>query len=204
MHLVVGLGNPGPRYRETRHNVGFWVVDRLAERAVGGVSREAPDRWALETLLEGRPAVLVKPLSFMNRSGGPVRAALETWRLAPERLLVVVDDVALPTGRLRLRARGSHGGHNGLRSIEEALETREYARLRIGVGSGAEAGAGDLADFVLSKFPSGDILTVRRAVGRAADAAVAVLRDGLEAAMNRYNREEAAEPAPGGTDAATP
>lgn len=205
MHLVVGLGNPGPRYRDTRHNVGFRVVDRLAERAGGGAGREAADWWALETRLESRPVVLLKPLTFMNRSGGAVRAALEAWELGSERLLVVVDDVALPTGRIRVRSRGSHGGHNGLRSIEEALGTRDYPRVRIGVGPEAADETADLADYVLSNFPSEDILIVRRAVERAADAVVEVLRQGLESAMNRYNRaEEAVEPAPEGTDAATP
>jgi PTH1 family peptidyl-tRNA hydrolase len=187
MHLVVGLGNPGDRYRDTRHNVGFEVVDALMERAAAGALRPHPDWWALETALEGVPAVLLKPLTYMNLSGSAVQGALAAWSLPPERLVVVVDDVALPTGRLRVRARGSHGGHNGLRSIEEALGTRDFPRIRIGVGS--EPDGPELADYVLSKFPSRDILIVRRAVERAAEAVVAVLRDGVEDAMNRYNAE---------------
>jgi PTH1 family peptidyl-tRNA hydrolase len=200
MHLVVGLGNPGDRYRDTRHNVGFEVVDALTERAAPGVPRSDSAWWALETTLEAHPVVLLKPLTFMNRSGLAVAAALERWGAAVDRLVVVVDDVALPTGRLRVRPRGSHGGHNGLRSIEEALGTRDFARVRIGVGSDPQ-GPG-LADYVLSGFPSRDILTVRRAVGRAAEAVLAVLREGVEAAMNRYNAE-AVESAPEGAGTAT-
>jgi len=192
MHLVVGLGNPGDRYRGTRHNVGFEVVDALAERAVAGTLRPDPGWWALEARIDACPVVLLKPLTFMNRSGIAVRAAVESWGVPPERVVVVVDDVALPTGRLRVRSRGSHGGHNGLRSIEEALGSRDFPRVRIGVGSDPEGP--DLADYVLSPFPSRDILIVRRAVGRAAEAVVAVLREGVEAAMNRYNAEAVESP----------
>jgi len=200
MHLVVGLGNPGDRYRGTRHNVGFEVIDVLGERAAAGRLRPDPDWWALEARVEGCPVVLLKPLTFMNRSGLAVRSAMEAWEVAPEAVVVVVDDVALPTGRLRVRSRGSHGGHNGLRSIEEALGTRDFPRVRIGVGSDPEGP--DLADYVLSPFSSRDILIVRRAVGRAAEAVVAVLREGVEAAMNRYNAE-AVEQSPEEADTAT-
>jgi len=194
MHLVVGLGNPGDRYRDTRHNLGFLVVDALCDLA--GASAAAPetdpDWWARETLIEGSPALLVKPLTFMNRSGPAVRRALAARDLDTSGLLVVVDDVALPLGRIRIRPQGSHGGHNGLRSIEEALGTRDYVRVRVGAGPVPEGA--DLAEFVLSNFPSRDILIVRRAVGRAAQAVVAVLREGVEAAMGRYNAEAVAGP----------
>jgi PTH1 family peptidyl-tRNA hydrolase len=196
---VVGLGNPGSRYRGTRHNVGFEVVEALRARAAPGTLRPSPDWWALETVVAEQPVVLLEPTTFMNRSGLAVAEALRLWGEPPQRLLVVVDDVALPTGRLRIRARGSHGGHNGLRSIEEALGTRDYPRLRIGVGPGDRDS--DLADHVLSKFDSRDILTVRRAVGRAEEAVLAVLREGVEAAMNRYNAEAEEAPAAGAGDA---
>jgi len=191
--LVVGLGNPGARYAGTRHNVGFEVVDSLLERATTASERGDPEWWAAECELAGAARVLLKPLTFMNRSGPAVARAVGRFGSGTERLVVVVDDVALPPGRLRVRARGSHGGHNGLRSIIEALGTEEFPRVRIGVGAGPPGE--DLADHVLSKFPARDILPVRRATQRAAEAVLAVLCEGVGPAMNRFNAvEDAPEP----------
>ncbi len=146
---MVGLGNPGERYRRTRHNAGFMAVDVLAARtrAAGSVRGGA---WVAETSLAGAAVVLVKPLSFMNGSGGPVREALAAGEGAPSDLVVLVDDVALDLGVIRVRERGSHGGHNGLRSIEESIGTADFPRIRIGVRRGELPF--DLAQYVLADF----------------------------------------------------
>jgi PTH1 family peptidyl-tRNA hydrolase len=188
MRLVVGLGNPGERYRRTRHNVGFMVADVLAHRAqVTGGSVQA-DAWTAETSLAGVPVLLVKPLTFMNRSGLAVEQLMRGHQAKPSEMLVVVDDIALSLGVLRLRERGGHGGHNGLRSIIESLDTDDFPRLRVGVRRG-EVGE-DLADYVLADFADEDVLVVHEAVGRAADAIECVLSEGIVAAMNRFNRTE--------------
>jgi PTH1 family peptidyl-tRNA hydrolase len=185
VRFVVGLGNPGERYRRTRHNVGFMVVDALASRAGAGRGRELHEAWVAEAELAGQAALLVKPLSFMNRSGGPVDALLADWHSGPAELLVVLDDVALELGSLRVRERGSHGGHNGLRSVMEALGSEEFARVRVGVRRG-ELPA-DLAEYVLSDFPPEDVLVVQEVVAQAADAVECLLREGATTAMNRFN-----------------
>ena len=185
MRLVVGLGNPGERYRRTRHNAGFMVIDALAARARAQGGRETPDAWVAEARLGNEDVVLVKPLSFMNRSGGPVAQALAERGASPADLVVVVDDVALELGTLRVRERGGHGGHNGLRSVIEALGTEEFARVRVGIRRGEPSE--DLAEYVLSDFRPEEVLIVHEAIGLAVDAVECLVRDGAPAAMNRFN-----------------
>ena len=193
--MILGLGNPGREYDRTRHNVGWWVVDHLAD-----VWRFDPWRRDGEALVAaGRvgdlPTRLVKPLTYMNLSGAVLRPyqRRDGWSPAAD-LLVVVDDVALPVGRYRLRARGSHGGHNGLRSIEQALGGRDYARLRIGIHPNEpERVRGDLADFVLSPFGARDRESVLELLPRLVDAVELWLRDGIERAMNAHNRAPVGE-----------
>jgi PTH1 family peptidyl-tRNA hydrolase len=185
---VVGLGNPGERYRRTRHNVGFMVVDALAGRC-GAHGSVAGDAWVAPARLGGGEVLLVKPLSFMNASGAPVARVLAEREGSPAELAVVVDDVALELGRIRVRERGSHGGHNGLRSIAEMLGTEEFARVRIGV-QGSEPPV-DLAEHVLSEFRPDEVLVVQEAVGLAADAVTCLVEEGPAAAMNRFNPRRA-------------
>jgi PTH1 family peptidyl-tRNA hydrolase len=181
---VAGLGNPGERYRRTRHNAGFMAVDALAARA-RAAGRVEGDAWVAEAVLGGGPALLVKPLAFMNASGPPVARVLAARGGSPADLVVLVDDVALDLGTIRVRERGSHGGHNGLRSLAETLGTEEFARVRIGVRRGELPE--DLAAYVLDDFPPEEILVVQEAVGLAADAVTCLLEEGPAAAMNRFN-----------------
>jgi peptidyl-tRNA hydrolase, PTH1 family len=181
---VAGLGNPGERYRRTRHNAGFMAVDALAARA-GAAGRVEGDAWVAEAFLAGGPVLLVKPLAFMNASGAPVARVLASADGSPADLVVLVDDAALDLGTIRVRERGSHGGHNGLRSLVETLGTEEFARVRIGVRQGELPE--DLAGYVLADFPKEDVLVVQEAVGLAADAVICLLEEGPSAAMNRFN-----------------
>jgi PTH1 family peptidyl-tRNA hydrolase len=181
---VVGLGNPGERYRRNRHNAGFMAVDALAARA-RGAGRVFGDAWVAEASLGGGPVLLVKPLAFMNASGAPVARVLAAHGGAPADLVVLVDDLALDLGTIRVRERGGHGGHNGLRSLVETLGTEEFARVRIGIRRGELPE--DLAGYVLADFPAEDVLVVQEAVGLAADAVRCLLEEGAAAAMNRFN-----------------
>ena len=189
MKLIVGLGNPGAEYRDTRHNVGFRVVDELVRR--DGVSFALAPSQVPETFVAKRfgasPVMFAKPLTFMNRSGDAVAAVTRYYDIAPGDLLVVVDEAALPFGRLRARARGSAGGHNGLKSIIERLGTAEFPRLRLGVGRGD--GRRDLADHVLSKFDAAERAALDEFISRAADAAAMFAVDGIAKVMNVYNPE---------------
>ena len=183
MKLVVGLGNPGPKYRDTRHNVGFWVLDELAARwQLQNTWRQRDD--ALFVRQPGG-AALIKPLTFMNLSGFAVSKLRQFFQVEPADMLVIVDEVALPLGRLRARPRGSAGGHNGLKSVIEQLGTNEFPRLRLGVGRGDERR--DLADHVLSKFDPAERDTIEAATLRAADAAEMFISDGIERVMNTFN-----------------
>jgi PTH1 family peptidyl-tRNA hydrolase len=187
--LIAGLGNPGARYRGTRHNVGFAVVDELVRRHAGGTFTSAPANavYARARSL-GEGALFVKPLTFMNLSGQAVRELLRYFRIEPADLLVVTDDVHLPLGRLRARARGTAGGHNGLKSIIAELGTLELARLRVGVGRGDARR--DLADHVLDRFDADEQAVVDEAVTRAADAAEMFAVEGIDRTMNVFNRSE--------------
>ena len=185
MKLIVGLGNPGPRYRGTVHNVGFDVVDEVAGRR--GVSFEAAPADALMARLRDVDggALLVKPLTFMNVSGEAVGALQRYFRVPVEDMLVVVDDVALPAGRLRVRRSGSAGGHNGLKSIISGLGTDGFARLRVGVGRGDPRR--DLSDHVLSRVTGELRETLVEATAKAADAAELFLAASIEELMKRFN-----------------
>ena len=188
MKLIAGLGNPGTKYRDTRHNVGFEVVDVLARRH-GTAFESAPGEALMARVRSvGDGLLILKPLTFMNLSGHAVAELIRYYRIALSDVLVVVDDVNLPLGRLRIRARGSHGGHNGLRSVAGQLGTDEYARLRLGVGRGDERR--DLADHVLARFEADERETIRSAVDRAADAAEMFVTDNIEKVMNSYNRAD--------------
>lgn len=191
MKLVVGLGNPGPRYRDTRHNLGFAVLDTLAERFGVRLDREKHQALTTDAVFKGERLILLKPLTFMNLSGASVAAAARNRVPVPEDVLVVVDDVNLPLGRLRLRAGGSAGGHNGLKSIIERLGSDAFHRVRLGVGP--NEGGGDLARHVLGRFRPEERDAVNDMVARAADAVETWIADGMEAAMNRHNWRASAE-----------
>jgi peptidyl-tRNA hydrolase, PTH1 family len=182
--LVVGLGNPGPRYAGTRHNAGFLVVELLAER-MGGRFRSRGRCDVLEGRLVDAPVVLAKPKSYMNESGGPIVAVSRFYKVPVDRLTIVHDDLDLPFGALRLKRGGGDGGHNGLRSATAALGTREYARVRFGVGR--PPGRQDPADYVLRDFSAAERKELGYLVDRAADAVEVLLSQGLEAAQNAFN-----------------
>ena len=188
--LVAGLGNPGDRYRGTRHNVGFEVVDLVARehRLVFDVADRDRDALTARWRRDAEVVLLAKPQTFMNVSGEAVRALVEYYKIALPDLLVVCDDVNLPLGRLRARGRGSEGGHNGLRSVAEWLGTEEYARLRVGVGRGD--GGRDLAGHVLAEFAPDEAPGVASAIARAADAVQVWTSSGLASMMNVFNRVE--------------
>jgi PTH1 family peptidyl-tRNA hydrolase len=189
--LVVGLGNPGGEYGNTRHNVGARVVNLLAKRHGAALKREGKVDRATITI-DGREVGLARPRAFMNVSGPPIAAELRRLHAPPEALLVVYDDLDLPTGRLRLRQTGSAGGNNGMKSLIGALGTRDFSRARIGVDRPYEDGKGvrdpdQIADWVLSAPPPEQRALLDDATARAADAIEAAVRDGLDAAMGRFN-----------------
>ncbi|HXG12385.1 MAG TPA: aminoacyl-tRNA hydrolase [Gemmataceae bacterium] len=184
MKVVVGLGNPGRRYAGTRHNVGFAVIDALAQSPQAGRFQERFHAEVAELLDEPHKVLLVKPQTFMNLSGRCVRELVDFYQLPLEDLLVVCDDINLPLGRLRVRARGSHGGHNGLRDIQTHLGTTEYARLRIGVGAPEE---GDAVDHVLGRFRPSEQPVIDEAIRLATQAVTVWLHQGIEACMNQFN-----------------
>ncbi len=184
IRLIAGLGNPGPEYAATRHNIGFMVVDQLAMQF--GSTWERSGKWeALSAKCDA--ALLVKPLSFMNHSGYPLLSVTQFYKIEPQQILVVLDDLDLPIGRLRLRARGGSGGHNGLESIIVQFDTENIPRLRIGIGSAPSEG---LVDYVLSRFLDEEELIVRSTIDRAVEALKCAIDKGLVSAMNTFNKSE--------------
>jgi PTH1 family peptidyl-tRNA hydrolase len=185
MKLVVGLGNPGRKYQDTRHNLGYLVTAQLARKyATGGLKIKFQGE-TVEANLEGQKTLLLTPTTYMNLSGASVLAARDFYKIAHDDLLVVCDDLNLPAGRLRIRTGGSAGGQKGLEDIVRRLGTEEFPRLRIGIGPAPEGW--DWADFVLSKFKPEEIPLMEQAVGRAVEAVALWAREGIEACMNRYN-----------------
>lgn len=189
MYLIVGLGNPGRQYEATRHNMGFDTVDCLIEKhnvPQGGVKFNAMYG---KGIIGGDKAILMKPLSFMNLSGGPVRDMVNFFKIDPEKELIVIsDDIDLEPGQLRIRKQGSAGGHNGLKDIIQKLGTQNFIRIKIGVG--AKPQGWDLADHVLSRFPDSERKLVDEAIREAADAVEKIIAQGPDAAMNEYNRKK--------------
>jgi PTH1 family peptidyl-tRNA hydrolase len=185
MKLIVGLGNLGRKYDQTRHNVGFEVLDRLAERFGDGQAKEKFDGRLMEARAAGERVLLLWPHTFMNLSGQAVRPAMEFYKLELTDLLVVCDDFNLPLGKLRFRREGSAGGQNGLADIIRRLGSEEFARLRIGIGPVPENW--NAADFVLGKFTAAEKDTVSEIIVRAADGAECWAANGVEASMNRFN-----------------
>ena len=184
--LIVGLGNPGEKYENTRHNVGFQVIDELAERQGKPVQRLKFKALTGLLTIGGEKALVMKPVTYMNLSGEAVRPAADFYKLPPERILVISDDVALAAGRLRIRARGSAGGHNGLKSIIQHLGTDQFPRIRVGVGEKPHPDY-DLADWVLGRPQGEDKKAIDAAVKRAADAVECILTQGLERGMGKFN-----------------
>ncbi|MBN1795270.1 MAG: aminoacyl-tRNA hydrolase [Sedimentisphaerales bacterium] len=185
MKMIVGLGNPGSEYADTRHNIGFEVVDALSEWFGIKVKKRKFEARIGETEFEGKKLILVKPWKYMNRSGQAVATAAGFYKLPIPDLLVVTDDMALESGRIRIRAKGSAGGHNGLKDIIEKLGTEDFARLRVGIGQATESEA---YDYVLSKVPAEQKEPIDSAIERARDAVICWLRNGIEATMNEYNK----------------
>jgi len=186
LHLIVGLGNPGAEYARTRHNAGFLLVEKLAERGRAN--------WVLEKKFNarvakiepgGHRAILCEPQTFMNSSGEAVAALVQFYRIPMSRLLVVVDDADLPLGEIRLRGRGSSGGHHGLESIEQHLGAREFARLRIGIGRAD--GAREITNYVLGKFSPAETKLAEQVLTMAGDQAECWLNAGIQKAMNQFN-----------------
>jgi PTH1 family peptidyl-tRNA hydrolase len=186
--LVAGLGNPGNMYRRTRHNTGFMVIEELAARLRCAVRPGKGEYEYAEGSVGGLPVTLLAPTTYMNASGEAVLDALEYFRVPPDRLLVIADDLALPLGTLRLRVSGSDGGHNGLASVIYQLETEGFPRLRCGIGPEGKPAKEATADFVLSPFASTEEEAVREMILRAADAVTTTIESGLDRAMTLYNR----------------
>ena len=187
IRLVAGLGNPGLEYGATRHNIGFMVVDQLAAQFGSNWERSIPQ--AREDALSAKceAVLLVKPITFMNRSGYPLVAIAQFYKIEPQQILVVLDDFTLPVGRLRLRARGGSGGHNGLDSVIVQFGTEEIPRLRIGIGAAPREGS---VDYVLSRFFDEEKPIVRSTIDRAVKALKCAIDKGLVLAMNTFNKSE--------------
>ena len=187
MYIIAGLGNPGGKYENTRHNVGFHVVDTLADRM--GIRVDEKKHFALcgKGILAGERVVLLKPQTYMNNSGQSLRAAADFYKVEPEQIIVISDDIDLEQGQLRIRLKGSAGGHNGLKSIIQHLGAQDFPRVRVGIGGKPEGW--DLADYVLGQLKGNDAEAMQNAYHTAADAVEAMISEGGDIAMNRYNRK---------------
>ena len=186
MFIIVGLGNPGREYEGTRHNVGFLVLDKLAAKENISIPEKKHKAIIGKGMAAGQKCVLAKPQTYMNLSGESVKLAGGFYKIPPERVLVISDDVALPLGKLRIRAGGSAGGHNGLKNIIAHLGTDQFPRVRVGVGA-PEHPDHEMIDWVIGHFTPKEKKTVDESVGRAVDAALCVIEKGVQEAQNRFN-----------------
>lgn len=191
MYLIAGLGNPTKEYDKTRHNVGFSVIDVLADRYRIDISEKKHKALCGRGVIEGQKVLLLKPQTFMNLSGESIRAAADYYKIEPEEMIVIYDDISLDPGQLRIRLKGSAGGHNGIKNIIANLGTQDFLRIKVGVG--AKPPRMDLADYVLSRFGAGEQKLMEEAFGEAAEAAVMMMTDGAERAMNHFNAKKKAE-----------
>lgn len=185
MYIIIGLGNPTKEYDKTRHNAGFSVIDVLADRVGVDVTERKHRAFCAKGILEGQKVILVKPQTFMNLSGESVRSVMDFYKVPPEEIIVIYDDVSLEPGQLRIRTKGSAGGHNGIKSIIAHMGTQEFPRIKVGVGEKPKGM--DLADYVLSRFSKGEQELMEDAFKEAADAAAMMISEGVEPAMNHFN-----------------
>lgn len=183
--MIVGLGNPGAEYKGTRHNVGFDVVDLLASRQKNQLKTNRHQAMIAELLIQGVEVLLVKPVTFMNRSGTAVKALANHYGIKPEDILVIADDLDLATGRVRMRGKGGSGGHNGHKHLIQLLGTEEYPRIRIGIGKGKD----ETISHVLSRFTPEERATIEKSVSMSADACERWLTDGIDSAMQWANSQ---------------
>jgi PTH1 family peptidyl-tRNA hydrolase len=185
LRFIVGLGNPGANYTATRHNIGFRVLDRLAAEFGIDISREKFGAVFGRGRIEGCDVVLAKPMDFMNRSGPPVRSLADFFRISVQEMVVIHDDIDLEYGRLKIKEKGGHGGHNGLRSVINAFSGGDFTRLRVGIGrSGTGA---QVADYVLDQFSRGEAAELPNIIQRSRDAVVTILCKGTKIGMNQFN-----------------
>lgn len=191
MYIIAGLGNPTKEYDKTRHNVGFAVIDALADRYGIDVREKKHKALCGKGVIEGQKVILAKPQTFMNLSGESIRAMVDFYKVTPEEIIIIYDDVSLEPGQLRLRLKGSAGGHNGIKNIIAHLGTQEFPRIKVGVG--AKPPRMDLADYVLSRFSQGETRLMEEAYKEAAQAAAMMMTDGAERAMNHFNAKKKEE-----------
>ena len=184
--LIAGLGNPEPKYEITRHNAGFLAIDRIADNANVSIKKMKFHALIGEADLGGERCLLLKPLTYMNKSGEAIAEAMRYYQIPPERVLILFDDISLDPGKLRIRQKGSAGGHNGIKSIIEMTKSSDFPRIKIGVGKKPHPDY-DLADWVLSKFKKDELPLMDEAFTNAADAAVMIVSGSIDRAMNRYN-----------------
>lgn len=187
MYLIAGLGNPTREYEKTRHNVGFEAIDILADKAGTTVTEKKHKALYGKGYIGGQKVVLAKPQTYMNLSGESIREIADFYKIEPENIIILCDDINLSEGQLRIRLKGSAGGHNGLKNIISHLGTQEFPRIRIGVGE--KPRGMDLADYVLGRFPKEQQAVMEEAYRDAAEAACMMIEDGADAAMNHYNRK---------------
>lgn len=185
MYIIAGLGNPSKEYDRTRHNVGFSVIDVLADRYGISVNEKKHKALCGKGMIEGEKVILVKPQTFMNLSGESIQAVMNFYKVEPTEVIVIYDDISLPPGQLRIRQKGSAGGHNGIKNIIAHLGTQEFPRIKVGIGE--KPSGMDLAAYVLSRFSQGEQREMDEAYRAAAAAAVMMMTDGSERAMNQYN-----------------
>jgi len=185
LYIVIGLGNPGSKYDNTKHNVGFNVIDLLADRFKIKVNKLKFKALSGDGIIEGERVLLVKPQTFMNLSGESVREIIDWYKATLNNIIIVYDDVDLPLGKIRVRPKGSSGTHNGMKSVVYQIQSDDFPRVRIGVGRPPEEW--DLADYVLSKFSSEERKIINGSVSLAGDSVIEIIKSGVESAMNRYN-----------------
>ncbi|MFC4558556.1 aminoacyl-tRNA hydrolase [Virgibacillus kekensis] len=186
MKCITGLGNPGRKYKKTRHNIGFMVIDELVSRNNWKLKKDKFNGKSTIETMDGDKIALLKPQTYMNLSGESVRPLTDFYDIDPEDVLVIYDDLDLPTGKVRLRQKGGHGGHNGIRSIIDHLGTREFKRIRIGIGRPVTQQP--VVDYVLGEFPKAEAADVDASIQKAADACEAWLKKPFQEVMNEFNR----------------
>lgn len=185
MYIIAGLGNPGKEYEGSRHNVGFMTLDALADRYQIDIREKAHKALIGKGMIEGNKVILVKPQTYMNLSGESIRSVMDYYKTEPSEFIVIYDDISLEPGQIRIRKKGSAGGHNGIKNIIAHLGTQEFPRIRIGVGE--KPPRMDLADYVLSRFPKEEKEEMEQAFRDGAAAAVSMMNEGIDTAMNRFN-----------------